>query len=113
MIYRKSFNMRFPNSDQLRQQLIFERAEYQKERIDFQAQIDELKKQNDRLRRLSSNGSNQLRREASEHLNLTSDDEDADNLTFGTFEDYWARINQADFSSSDSEPDVVNSEPRV
>ena len=39
------------DSDQLRQQLIFERAEHQKELKDSQAQIDELRKQNDRLRR--------------------------------------------------------------
>ena len=98
------------NSDQLRQQLIFERAEHQKERKDFQAKINELQKQIDRLRRLSSTGSNQLRRDASEELNLTSDDEDVDNLTFGRFEDYWARINANDFSGSEAS---LNSEPPV
>ena len=106
--YKIAFNLL--DSDQLRQQLIFERAEHQKELKDSQAQIDELRKQNDQLRRLPSTGSNQLRREASEHLNLTSDDEDVDNLTFGRFEDYWARINENEFTSSEAS---LNSEPPV
>ena len=89
--------------DQLRQQLIFERK-------DFQAQINELQRQIDRLRRLSSTGSNKLRRDASEDLNLTSDDDDVDNLTFGRFKDYWARINANDFSGSEAS---LNSEPLV
>ena len=80
--------------------------------MNFQNQIDDLRSENSRLRQMSSNTSNSIRTRFQD-LNVTdeimlfsdssseSDVDEIDNLTFGKFEDFLARIHEADLTSSD------------
>ena len=89
--------------DRLQQQIDTERANHQQEVTALQNQIAELRAENDRIKRLSSNGSHPLRIKMSETLNLMNDlsDNEVDNLTFGAFEDFWNKVDDGNITSSE------------
>lgn len=89
----------------LDQRIRTELENHQHEIMNFQNQIDDLRSENNatmqiRLRQLS------FKYFGPEDLNLTdnsseSDVDEIDNLTFGRFEDFLARVDEADLTSSD------------
>ena len=97
--------------DRLQQQIDTERANHQQEVTDLQNQIAELRAETDRLKRLSSNGSHRLRIKMSETLNLMNglSDNEVDNLTFGTFEDFWNKVDDGNITSSETSETDSNS----
>ena len=88
----------------LRQQLDSQREDHNIQLARLQAQIEGLRRQNNRLRRLSTNDLSQIRREASENLNITEDevDNELNMYTFGSFDDFWARVKASEYSSSEA-----------
>ena len=70
----------------------------------LQNEINELRAQNKRLNQSSSTGSHPLRIKMSEDLNLMNDlsDNEVDNLTFGSFHDFWNKVDDGTITSSDA-----------